>query len=69
MSASIKKRHDDIARRLKEHDAARKLIEAEMMALQHVCDHKNVKEWNHHDYGGGCDHHWVCQDCGKSRVT
>jgi transposase-like protein len=58
----IKRKRRKIEQRLKEHDAARKLIEAEMDALQHVCPHKNSKTGR--DYDGGSS--WYCSDCGKN---
>lgn len=70
MTASqIKSKADRIRQRLKEHDGKRKIIEAELLALQHACPHTDVDEWDHHDYGGGHDHHWLCKNCGLQRVT
>lgn len=55
--------------RLKTHDAKRKTIEARIEFVRNCCPHENVREWDHYDYGGGCDHHWVCSDCKLSKVT
>lgn len=69
---SIKKKRSRIEQRLKEHEAKKKIIEAEMLALQHVCPHNNVKEWDDGGGYGGSDwssHYWVCQDCGKQKIT
>lgn len=68
-SREIRTRRKLVEARLKAHDAARKIIEAELEGLQHVCPHKYVETWKHYDYGGGCDHHWQCKDCGLQRVT
>jgi len=65
---SIAERYADICKRLKEHDAARKLIEGELLALRHICQHEHTRTWNHHDYGGGSDHHWHCDDCGLHKI-
>ncbi len=51
---TISDKREDIEKRLREHDAARKLIEAEMLALQHVCPHTNCQSW---------------KDCGLRRST
>lgn len=66
---AIAKQRAKIEQRLKEHDAARKIIEAELLSLQHACPHKNVRQWTHHDYGGGSDRHWNCDDCGLHKIT
>jgi hypothetical protein len=62
---TIKERHEDIAKRLRKHDAARKVLEGELLALQHECEHPNMESWVHYDYGGGSDHNTSCPDCGR----
>jgi hypothetical protein len=68
----IKDKYVKIIDKLKRHDAKRKLIEAELLALQHVCPHENVKEW---DDGGGyggpswSSHYWDCADCGLRKIN
>ena len=61
---SLRKLRLDVERRLKEHDAARLVIEGELLAIQHACQHKHVREWNSTDYKCETDHYWVCEDCG-----
>jgi hypothetical protein len=67
--SEIKQKRDDIEKRLREHDAARKLIKAELLALRHVCQHADSESWTHHDYGGGSDNYWVCKDCGLQKCN
>lgn len=62
-------RRKDIQRRLKEHDAARKPIEAELLALQHVCDHANAKTWHDDGWGRMPSTEWECPDCGLRRSS
>lgn len=69
MPSSIRERREAIQQRLKEHDAARLLIEAELLALRHVCPHADVETYKNYDYGGGCDLHWHCKDCGLKKVS
>lgn len=71
-SVAIKKKYLRITEQLKKHDAKRKIIEAELLALQHLCPHDNVKEWDDGGGYGGPDwnsHYWHCQDCGKQKIT
>lgn len=60
----IKAKRAEIANRLKAHDAARKLIEAEVLALQHVCEHPKAR-WVPDTFGDGSS--WHCPDCGLNR--
>ena len=54
---------------LKEHDTKRKILEADLAYVQAICPHANTESWLHDDYGGGCDRHWLCNDCGLHKVT
>lgn len=65
----ISTRRKEIEQKLKEHDAKRMIIAAELSALRYVCPHTNAREWDHRDYTGDVDHHWVCDDCGLRRRT
>lgn len=65
---TIKERHDDIIRRLREHDAARKLIEAELLALQHVCPHEKAHQWHDSGWGRMPSDYWQCRDCGLQKT-
>lgn len=49
--------------KLKEHDAKRKIIEAELAYVQALCPHPNAKGQTYRDYGGGSDYEWYCPDC------
>lgn len=48
------------------HDAKRKVLEAELLCIQHVCTHPNEASSKHYDYGGGCDVTTTCPDCLRS---
>lgn len=65
----IKAKHDDVKRRLKEHDAARKLIEGELLYLQHVCEHPNMKRWHDSGWGRMSSDEFQCPDCGLRGST
>lgn len=69
MGAGIKRRAVEAQRRLNEHDAKRIVLVAELAAIRAECPHLHVREWSRRDYGGGTDHHWVCDDCGLQKVT
>jgi len=60
----IHEKYKSIAGRLKSHDAARKLIEAELLALQHICPHTNYEEWTDSGWGRMSSNEWYCKDCG-----
>ncbi len=65
-------KREKLEKKLKDHDAKRKIIEGELLALQHACPHKNVSEWNDGGgYGGPsfASDYWKCRDCGKMKVT
>jgi hypothetical protein len=62
----ISTKRQDIKQRLKLHDAARKLIEAELLGLQHICEHPNAKKWNDGDIRGSTNY-FQCPDCGLDR--
>lgn len=66
---SIKERRLDIEHRLHEHDTLRKRIEAELLALQHVCPHARVKTWSDSGWGRMSSSYWLCEDCGLRKVT
>lgn len=65
----IRKKADKVRQRLKEHDGKRKIIEAELLALQHACPHVNSDGRNVGDYSGGSSYDWSCKDCGKYTST
>ena len=65
----IPAKRTEIEQRLKENQAERMIIEAELLGLQHVCQHKNVRKWKHHDYAGDTDLHWHCDDCGLHKIS
>lgn len=55
---------DEVGQRLKEHDANRKLIEADLLRLQHICPHR--KTWSDGgSYGGPDFASTYCEACGK----
>lgn len=66
MTQETYKKRRDIQRRLREHDGARKLIEAELLALQHVCEHPNLRSWHDSGWGRMPSDHTQCDDCGYS---
>ena len=72
----LKSKLVDVKRRIVEHDerasAARRVLEAELLQLQHLCPHKDATEYS--DGGGykGSDwssYYWTCPDCGLRRIT
>lgn len=65
----IRSRVEKARQKIREHDAKRKVIEAQLLALQHACPHEDTETWDHYDYGGGCDTHWKCKICGLEKVT
>lgn len=67
--AQIYKKASAIKQRIKEHDGQRKIIEAELLALQHACPHVHSKGFMSGDYSGGSSYEWGCQDCGKTTST
>lgn len=56
-SEKIKAKYERLMERLRTHDANRKIIEGEIKAIQHICQHPNKKNYKSYDYGGGCDLH------------
>lgn len=69
--SQIKAKYERIKEKLKKHDVKRKIMEAELLALQHVCPHEDVREWND---GGGykpdwITHYWQCNNCGLSKTS
>jgi len=68
MSETLEKAKD-AKRRLREHDARRKVIEAELLAIQHACEHPNAKTWSAMDYGGFSTQYFECPDCLKATST
>ena len=67
--ATITERHKDISDRLRKHDAARKIMEGEMLALQHECDHQNMKTWHDSGWGRMPSTEQHCPDCGLHKST
>lgn len=65
----IRARHVDLAGQLKEHDAKRKLIVAEMKYIQDLCDHPNKDEWTNGHYDGSTSFNIECPDCGYRSST
>ena len=68
-SEQIRAKTQKAKEKLAVHDAKRLVLEAQLLALQHQCPHKNIREWPHYDYVGGSDHHWICDDCGAHKIT
>jgi hypothetical protein len=60
----IKQKWEDVSKRLRMHDAARKLLEAEVLSLQHICEHPNMKRWSKCNYSGDTTSYEQCPDCG-----
>lgn len=61
---SINRRYLDISSRLKKHDAARKIIEGELLALQHECSYPKMKVWHDSGWGRMPSTEKHCPDCG-----
>jgi hypothetical protein len=61
---TVRKRYDEILQRLNQHDTARRSISAELIALQHLCQHPNKKTSGGRDYSGAYDSVTLCPDCG-----
>lgn len=64
MTATISERHKEIMDRLRKRDAARKIIEGELLALQHECEHPYNKCRSGKDYSGFYSTDCYCPDCG-----
>lgn len=69
MSNSIAKRHKAISDRLRSHDAKRKIIEGELLALRHECQHPNLKTWRDSGWGRMPSTESKCPDCGYRSST
>jgi hypothetical protein len=68
----IKKSRIEIEGRLREHDANRKTIEADLLRIQHICLHPNATSYNDGgSYGGPsfASTYWNCPDCGLKKTT
>lgn len=69
---TIRQRRKTIEDKLRKHDAARKIIEAELLALQHECEQRRGKTWSDGGGYGGPD--WLttyfdCPDCGLHKIA
>ena len=60
----IRAKHKEVRARLKEHDAARKLIEGELKFIQHICEHPNMEKWHDSGWGRMPSDEFRCPDCG-----
>lgn len=65
----IRTKKKELELREKELLKQRKVLKAEQVFIQSVCEHPNKRSWTSSDYGGGSDLHEVCDDCGYSRTT
>lgn len=69
---TIAQRRKDIENRLRKHDAARIVIEAELSALQSECQHKKGKQWSDGGGYGGSDWsttYFTCPECGLYKIV
>ena len=70
---TINERYKDIAERhaseVLRHDAARRIIECELLALQHECQHSNLKTWSDSGWGRMSSTERSCPDCGLRTST
>lgn len=64
---TINERHKNIADRLLKHDAARKIIEGELLALRHECQHPNMEVTHSNTWGRFESTDYNCPDCGLRR--
>lgn len=62
---SIKERFLDVSARLKKHDAQRKVLEGELKAIRHECEHPNAKRGTRSIMGRETVEWFCCPDCGK----
>lgn len=67
--SEIREKREHIDRRLREHDAARKIIEAELLALRHICQHPNGVTTHDSGWGRMPSNDFRCPDCGLTRST
>lgn len=70
--AEIKIKKEEALAELKEHDAKRKLIEAKLVYIQHICSHPKATSYNDGgSYGGPsfASTYYNCPDCGYQSVT
>jgi hypothetical protein len=61
---TIKERYKALKLRIRENEAQAKILEGELAALQHLCDHPHGKESSRTDYLGDTDYYFTCPDCG-----
>lgn len=69
MAKSIQDRLKDITARLRKHDSARKIIEGELLALQHECEHPRKESWHDSGWGRMPSTEHSCPDCGLRYST
>ncbi len=62
--AQIAKKYKIVKDKLCKHDAQRKIIEADLLALQHQCEHPNGKSEYDSGWGRMSSTDFNCPDCG-----
>jgi hypothetical protein len=65
----IRERYDVARRKLRQHDAARKILVAEIEAIQAECEHPNGSSTQCGDYDGSKYTRFSCPDCGLEKDT
>lgn len=66
---TIKERREKLEREIKAAKGRIKVMEAQLKVIEAECDHPNMEKYKSYDYGGGCDFHTKCPDCGYHKVT
>ncbi len=66
---TIQQMRDAAKAKIAKAQAAMTIAQAELRAVQEICQHPNSERWVHHDYGGGSSSEFECKDCGKRTST
>lgn len=68
---SISDKVKKIESKIKELKEKKRLLEAKISYLQTICPHppSKIQKSTSSDYKGGTDYHWLCRECGLSKVT
>lgn len=66
---SIKERRAKLEAEIKAAKAQIKVMEAQRKVIEAECEHPHMESYKSYDYGGGCDLHTKCPDCGYHKVT
>lgn len=65
----MKEEVDKLKQQIKEHDAKRKILVAQLKYYQDICEHPNMKRWVSGSYDGSTDAHSHCPDCDYHNIV